>query len=980
MTRPPGPFTNAPRRGWPAVLALFVLVTPVAGALLPPGPDEPTYLAAATVLAAVIALSVLALPWRRLPAWAQTGPPLAFFLVVILAQLAVSERSPSLLPLMLLPVLWIATNGTRRQVSVSLVLLTATGVVGVLGTDATPSDWRRAVVSLLVAGLIGLSVQRVVETSRRSEARYRTLVEHLPDMAVMTFDRDLRYDLAAGTALDRLGIQPSELEGRTFGQVIPDEHRPPLEPLYRAPLEGEEASMEYRAPTEPPRDLWLRAVPLRENGGRVQGGMVVAQDVTERNRAEASAREAQELFRRAFEDGEVGMAIVSLDGHYLRVNRSLCRILDRPEPDLVGRSLGEIVHPDDFAIGQERLAEIMNGSDRAFRGVARFSRPDEGTGWIDFAASLIRDEENRPLYFVVQSTDITEQRRAEQERRQAEERFRRAFEDAGTGMAVIGVDEDNEGHFLEVNDQLCQITGYPREQLLRMTEASLLSPDDLGGLDEGIGEVMAGDSNAHRAEVRLVSACGGTVWVSISNSVVRDSEGTPQMRLVQMLDISERKRFEGQLQHLADHDPLTGLINRRRFEEELERELIAAKRYRRSGAVLVLDLDNFKYVNDTLGHSAGDELIVSVSALLRRRLRESDTLARIGGDEFAVILPDCTPRQAEAAANGLLATVREGMLEQHRGGRSSASIGVAPYSGNVEATGEELLVEADVAMYEAKERGRDRVECFEREESARSPLHGRLTWARRIEQALTEDGFELHAQPILSLGDDPTPRHELLVRMTGENGDLIPPAAFLGVAERFELIQSIDRWVVGQAIDLLAARQRVGDPVRLEINLSAKSVTDPDLPDFIEDRLRVAQVDPRGLIFEVTETAAIVNVDRAQLFAERLGEVGCGFALDDFGAGFASFYYLKHLDFDLLKIDGEFIRGLPDSRTNQLVVRSLVDLAQGLGKDTVAEFVGDEQTLELLRSFGVDYAQGFHVGRPVPIAEAGLVIPEAVHT
>ena len=476
--------------------------------------------------------------------------------------------------------------------------------------------------------------------------------------------------------------------------------------------------------------------------------------------------------------------------------------------------------------------------------------------------------------------------------------------------------------------------------------------------------------------MRLVSASGDTVWASISSSVVRDSDGEAQMRLLQMLDISERKRFEGQLQHLADHDPLTGLINRRRFEEELERELTAAKRYDRAGAVLVLDLDNFKYVNDTHGHSAGDELIVSVSALLRRRLRESDTLSRIGGDEFAVILPDCSARQAEIAADGLLGTLRGAMLEQHRGGRSSASIGVAPYDGSCQVTGEELLVEADVAMYEAKERGRDRVEVFERDAGTPSPLNGRLTWARRIEQALTDDGFELHAQPILSLGDDTVPRHELLVRMRGEDGDLIPPAAFLGVAERFELIQSIDRWVVRQAISLLAARQQAGDPVRLEVNLSAKSVTDASMPDYIEDCLRAARVDPRGLIFEVTETAAIVNVDRARLFADRLTEVGCGFALDDFGAGFASFYYLKHLDFDLLKIDGEFIRGLPDSHTNQLVVRSLVDLAQGLGKHTVAEFVGDEKTLALLRNFGVDYAQGFHVGRPIPVADAGLLLPE----
>ena len=263
------------------------------------------------------------------------------------------------------------------------------------------------------------------------------------------------------------------------------------------------------------------------------------------------------------------------------------------------------------------------------------------------------------------------------------------------------------------------------------------------------------------------------------------------------------------------------------------------------------------------------------------------------------------------------------------------------------------------------------MEVFERGADAPSPLNGRLTWARRIEKALSEDGFELHAQPILSLGDDPVPRYELLVRMRGEDGDLIPPAAFLGVAERFELIQSIDRWVVGQAISLLAGRQRAGDPVRLEVNLSAKSVTDPYMPDFIEDCLRAARVDPRGPDLRGDRDGGDRRTSTARaLFADRLREVGCGFALDDFGAGFASFYYLKHLDFDLLKIDGEFIRGLPESRHQPAGGA----LAGGPRPGPRQAHGGRVRRATSRRStscakLGVDYAQGFHVGpsrRPPP--------------
>jgi EAL domain-containing protein (putative c-di-GMP-specific phosphodiesterase class I) len=304
--------------------------------------------------------------------------------------------------------------------------------------------------------------------------------------------------------------------------------------------------------------------------------------------------------------------------------------------------------------------------------------------------------------------------------------------------------------------------------------------------------------------------------------------------------------------------------------------------------------------------------------------------------------------------------------------RVRASIGVAPFHDPDELTGVELMAEADIAMYDAKEAGRDRAQLYDSRQDRQERMQARLTWADRIRDALEQDGFVLYAQQIAALCDDPVPRHELLIRMEGADHDLIPPGTFLYIGERFDLVQEIDRWVLRQAIALLAEHKHAGRALQLQVNLSAKSVTDPDLPDFVAAELANAGIDGHGLCVEVTETAAIVNVDRAKRFAHLLGELGCEFALDDFGAGFASFYYLKHMAFDYVKIDGEFIRDLPSSRVNQLVVRSVVDISRGLGKRTIAEYVGDKETYRLLQRYGVDYAQGFYVARPRPLAGMNL--------
>jgi diguanylate cyclase (GGDEF)-like protein/PAS domain S-box-containing protein len=573
-----------------------------------------------------------------------------------------------------------------------------------------------------------------------------------------------------------------------------------------------------------------------------------------------------------------------------------------------------------------------------------------------------------------------ERKDAEDQLREAEERFRRAFEDAGTGMALIGVGE-LEGRILEVNDALCASTRYSRKELLATRILAITHPEDTADTQELVRRVVDGELSSVRGETRLLDATGEIVWMAFITSVIRDGEGRALYRLAQLQDITERKRFEGQLQHLADHDPITTLFNRRRFEEELGRELAAARRYGTGGAVIALDLDNFKYVNDTLGHSAGDELIASVAEILSGRLRRTDIVARLGGDEFAVVLPHVDEEEALSVANDLLAAIRnDAVVTTAKGSRrATASIGIALFGSVPDPlTGEELLIEADIAMYDAKEAGRDQACVYDAGSSRQQSLEARMTWSDEICAALADNRFTLYAQPIVALQEAPAvDRYELLVRMLDRDGDIIPPGAFLPVAERFDLIQQIDRWVVRAAIELLATHQRAGHDVIFEVNLSAKSLGEAELLDDIAQLLEATGVDPSRLVFEVTETAAIINVDRAKQFARRLSDLGCGFALDDFGAGFASFYYLKHLPFDYLKIDGEFVESLSDSITNQLVVQSVVAIARGLGKQTIAEYVGDDATLELLRGYGVDHAQGFFLGRPQPVSE--IAPQRAVH-
>jgi diguanylate cyclase (GGDEF)-like protein/PAS domain S-box-containing protein len=547
---------------------------------------------------------------------------------------------------------------------------------------------------------------------------------------------------------------------------------------------------------------------------------------------------------------------------------------------------------------------------------------------------------------------------------EAQELFHRVFDEAPIGMAML----DLELRFEGVNDALCQITGYSREQLEATGPEAITDPDDLGKHDREIAALIAGDADGFRCEKRFVHAGRGPVWVAVQMTVLRDADARPLRLIAQIQDITDRRSSEERLVYLADHDPLTGLLNRRSFERELDAHRMREARYGGRGAMIMLDLDHFKFINDTLGHPAGDEAIITASRVLASRLRGTDVLARLGGDEFAVLLPTADSAQARLVADELLGALRSETVELGRHARPlAASAGIALFESTEALSGEDVLVNADLAMYDAKISGRDRIELYAPDEPGGSRMKGRLTWAQRIGGALQHDGFTLLAQPIVELATGRTTQHELLLRMRDEHGEHVLPGSFLYIAERLGMVQEIDRWVTTQAINLLAEHRDDGEELTLEVNLSGLSVGDPELLALVSRELERTGVAPRSLIFEITETAAVVNMPRAAQFIRDLNELGCRFALDDFGAGYGSFYYLKHLPFDFLKIDGEFVKNCRTSATDRLLLKAAVDIAAGMGKRTIAEFVGDQETVRLLANLGVDYGQGFHLGHPEPL-------------
>lgn len=425
---------------------------------------------------------------------------------------------------------------------------------------------------------------------------------------------------------------------------------------------------------------------------------------------------------------------------------------------------------------------------------------------------------------------------------------------------------------------------------------------------------------------------------------------------------AQLKVMEARLQFSVNHDDLTGLANRRRLEQALDLSLTQVRHFHTRSALFYIDLDSFKVLNDAEGHEAGDALLVQVANSLRRFFKVQDTLVRIGSDEFAVLVDNIDRQTALTSAEGLR-HLFDGYSFAHHGHyyHLSASIGVKCISDAENATAGEMLSHANQACFTAKKRGRNRVHIYSPEDREMHTLRHSVEWAPRIRAALKQGHFVLEFQPIYELAEQRINHYECLIRMRGDGDMLYYPNDFIPVAEALGLIHQIDLWVINRAFDLM---RTLPADIAIAINLSGNIFLDQNLYPLVERKLSETGVDPDRVVFEITETSAISNFEQTKKMVVRLRELGCRFALDDFGAGFNSYSYLKHFPVDILKIDGGFITDLDNDPVDQLLVKSMIDIAHSLGKQIVAEFVERQSTMLLLQEYGVDFVQGYLVGKP----------------
>jgi diguanylate cyclase (GGDEF)-like protein/PAS domain S-box-containing protein len=589
--------------------------------------------------------------------------------------------------------------------------------------------------------------------------------------------------------------------------------------------------------------------------------------------------------------------------------------------------------------------------------------------WFRARGRSVRDAAGKPIRMAGSLTDITDRKHAEAELFSANERAQVTLESIGDGVIVT----DTRGLVEYMNPVAENLTGctmkhaygLPFDTLVKTiderTQKHAADPIDLVLRREQTLKIPM--------EIAFVRADGRHIAVSETAAPIRNRAGEISGVVLVFRDVSREREHAAELSYQASHDALTGLINRREFERRLDRILSSAGDGKH--ALMYLDLDQFKIVNDTCGHAAGDELMRQVSALLQRRLREGDTLARLGGDEFGVLLEHCSSENALRLAEDLRHTINERpFIWQSR----SFSIGVSVGLVSLETQAFNLaaaLSAADSACYMAKEKGRNRVQVYRFDDADFSTRKGEMEWVSRIQTALDQDRFCLYAQDIVPVAQGAfTGKHvELLVRMLDEEGKMIAPLAFIPAAERYNLMPAIDRWVVRTGFRRLAQMRELGQwgPKDLcAINLSAASLGEESSFDFIVKQFEEYAIPYSNVCFELTETAAISIIAKAAQFMHELRKLGCRFALDDFGAGMSSFAYLKHLPVDLLKIDGTFVKDMANDPIDAAMVEAINGIGHVMGKHTIAEFVENAAVLAELQRIGVDFAQGYGIAKPVP--------------
>ncbi|MGI8552283.1 MAG: sensor domain-containing protein, partial [Dehalococcoidia bacterium] len=688
-------------------------------------------------------------------------------------------------------------------------------------------------------------------------------------------------ELLGVSLADLVGRTPDTSLWRTVGEdgveISREQH--PIAVAFQTGQPARYVTIGVYCPDGECRWLQVDTMPVPDSGGQTAQVVTTLTDVTEHRRKEEELEADRDRSRTEFHCAAIGMERHDLEGRIRETNRALEEMLGYGRDELKDKHLSEITHPEDVERLLERLRQMMEGNLDHYETERRLLRKDGGQIWGYLTVSLIRSEVGEPLFAISWVTDITERKQAEQALRESEQRFRAIFESSPIGIARLDLD----GRIVQSNRVLQRMLGYTEHDLLTMTFQNLADPEDLALDPVQLADVFAGDREAHQLERRFLRRDGSLLDGQFTVSVVRDTHGTPRFAIGMLEDVSDRKRAQAALEHQALHDPLTGLPNRILIQDRLQQAILTARQVPAGVALLFMDFDRFKEINDTFGHAYGDQVLRQAAVRLPATLRETDTYARLGGDEFAVLLPGADIEAARQVALQMRATLDQPFEVEGHHLHVSASMGIALYAEHgVDA--ETLMRRAEVAMYVAKRVGSGYA-VYTAEADQYSPA--RLELANELRTAIAGGQLLLHYQPVVQLSSGRTTHVEALVRWQHSRHGLLPPDQFIFLAEEIGLINALAHWVLDAALHQCADWQQAGLALTVAVNLSARNLHDPNLPITVAALLEQYGVAPERLKLELTESVIMAEPERAQSVLMQLNGMGVRLSIDDFGTGYS---------------------------------------------------------------------------------------------
>jgi diguanylate cyclase (GGDEF)-like protein/PAS domain S-box-containing protein len=809
------------------------------------------------------------------------------------------------------------------------------------------------------------------DSNRWSERWLLSVLQNTSDVVTIV-DADGTVCYASPSIERMLGYEPRERVGRSCFELLHPDDLPRARSTFAEALRKRGGMLPALGVRMRDRGgTWRQVEVTGQNlldDPSVRGIAINWRDVTDYRRAERALKESEQRFGSAFRDAAIGMALVAPDGRFLQVNRSLSRILGYPEGELLGKNFREITHPEDLESDVEQVRRMLSGEIETYQKEKRYFHEEGHVVWILLSVSLVHDEAGEPLYFVSQLQDVTERKLAEERLRRAEARYRALVERM---PAVVYIQEiGGPESAMYMSPQIEALTGYTTDECkdpdLRWRMVHPGDRERLRAEDERTVE----PGQVYTNEYRVVHRDGRTIWVRNESVVVEDEESGTRYWQGFMVDITERKALGERLHHQAFHDPLTDLPNRALFVDRLDQALKHTRRRPgRKVAVLFMDLDDFKVVNDSLGHEVGNRLLVAVGERLKGCIRPEDTLARFGGDEFTVLIEDVEkPEDAVGLAERSIEVFRGPFALEGRELFIKPSIGIAVGEARTKSP-EDLLRDADTAMYRAKEGGIGyRVfEPIMYEQTLR-----RLKLENDMRRAIEAEEFVVRYQPIVDLRSAEAWGMEALVRWQHPEKGLLDPKEFVPGAEESGLVVPMGERVLKEACHWAKEWQERcphTPPLTMSVNLSARQLHRPDLVKIVEETLEETKLGARCLCLDITETACIGALKDHGAALNKLKRLGVCISIDDFGTGYSSLAYLKRLPADALKIDKAFVSGLGEDAEDTAIVRMIIDLAHTLGMRIIAEGVESEEQAEQLKEMGCDLGQGYHFAEPLPPEE-----------